>query len=327
MWSFHVLIDYTSCADKLCIPFQNLQNNLSTVIKKAPEKAFISPYRPAVLPQHEECSRKCTASLIPAIREIDKHVDSFVLTPIGRTLNKQISSALSKMHAGAYLEKSDSKSFVQQHIIVLLDSIAVNHLSSLPQPYAVALSAKIASYTIYSLISNMALIRPLGENGRLRITQDLADIELSLEQFILSGGCTSSLSQMDGGRPYAELRAARQMIYWNGFDDKAASPTEICKGILREPWILNVRPSTVLNFLFSFAPDLLSSPHESKNIKIDKYVPMLVDDGETNSWIITMACCDAFYQRESVSVNNHSGDKRVANVLMQLGQDLLRRRK
>jgi len=327
---FHYVRSDGSLTENLShdLKLADFMNNLSTLIKKAPEKAFVLPYRPAVLPQHEECARKCATSLTPAIREIDKLVDSFILSPFGRTLNKQMSAAISKMHAGAYLEDSDRKSFVQQHVGVLLDTIAVNHLSSLPQSYAVALSAKIASHTIYSFISNMALIRPLGENGRLRITQDLADIELCLEQFILSGGSSSSLSQMDGGRPYAELRAARQMIYWNGFDDKTASPVEICKGILREPWIPNVRPSTVLNFLFSFAPDLLSSPHESKNKKIDEYVSMLLEDGETNSWIITMACCDAFYQRESVSAANvGTGDRRVANVLMQLGQELLRRRK
>jgi hypothetical protein len=94
-----------------------------------------------------------------------------------------------------------------------------------------------------------------------------------------------------------------------------------------------------LNFLFSLAPDLLSSPHHSKRMNAQDYVNTLVkydgsvEDGEANAWMTTMACCDAYQQRESieglngVSAGGINGDRRIAAILMALGSELLRRRR
>ena len=317
-------------------------NSLSGYLKNAPDKTFVAPYRPAVSPQHEEASRLCLLALQPALQEIDNVVKKMILVPLCRALNHRISSAIAKIHKGIYLENNTDidtdnmggSSFVQTQLNPLYEQIATQHLSKLPTEYAGIVSRIVASYSIYTFVSNVSLVRPLGEMGRLRITQDLADFELALEQLVFKGGSTMALAQIDRGRAYAELRAIRQMLFWTGLDDKHASPGFICKGLLRENWIKDVRPSTIFHFLFSFAPFLLSSPHHSKRMSAEEYVKTLVnyngsfDDCEHSAWMTTMACCDAYQQRESVDSGRlDGGDKRVAGVLMLLGPELLRRRR
>lgn len=305
----------------------------------APEKAFVAPYRPATSVQHEEAAAMCQTALVPALQEIERMVKSVVLAPLCRALNRRIADIFSKVHHGVYIEsggglEDESPAFVQKHLADIFEVIGQNHLSKFPPEYASIIASKIAAFSIYSYVSNVFLVRPLGENSRLHITQDLADLELCLEQLVLKNGDSLTLSQIDGGKPYAELRAVRQMLYWTGLESKNKSANDIAKGLLREVWIKDVRPTTVLHYLFSFAPSLLSSPHHTKRMRADDYVFHLVkldgsvDDGEDGAWLAIMACCDSYQQRaSSMAGKDLDGDARVAQTLMLLGQELLRRRR
>jgi conserved oligomeric Golgi complex subunit 5 len=278
----------------------------------------------------------CQGALMPALNEIEKTVKTMVLTPLIRALNRRVASAIARLHHGAYLEEShgstDSGSFVQKHLSGLYEQIADQHLSKLPAEYATIVASTVATFSIYTFVSNVSLVRPLGETARLHITQDLADFELSLEQLVLKAGSSMTLSQVELGKPYAELRAVRQMLFWTGLENSTLGASSIAKTMLREVWVKDVRPSTVFHFLFSFAPTLLASPHHSKRIRPEAYVTSLVqldgsiDDGEVSAWMTTMACCDSYQQRESLDTGR-DGDKRIAAILMMLGPELLRRRR
>ncbi len=63
----------------------------------------------------------------------------------------------------------------------------------------------VATFLIYSFVSNAVSLWPLGETSRLRLTQDLADFKLALEQLVFKGGMSLSPSQIAGGKPYAKL--------------------------------------------------------------------------------------------------------------------------
>jgi len=308
-------------------------------LRNAPENTFVVPYRPTTSAQHEEAANLCQVALMPALHEIESTVRSLILTPLCRALNRRIAASIAKMHHGTYLEETidaaagDGASFVKKHLADLYASIAEQHLSRLPAEYANIVASIIAAFSIYTFVSNATLVRPLGEGARLRITQDLADFEMALENLVLNAGNSMSLGQVEHGKPYAELRAVRQMLYWTGMDDKRIAVASLAKSMLREVWVKDVRPSTVFHFLFSFAPPLLSSPHHSKRMRPEEYVSTLVqldgaiDDGEASAWMTTMACCDSYQQRESVDGGARSGDRRVAALLMMLGPELLRRRR
>ena len=159
---------------------------------------------------------------------------------------------------------------------------------------------------------------------------------MALEQLVFKGGTSLLLSQIAGGKPYAELRALRQLLYWTALEDRTLSPAEVAKGLLRSSaFVKELRPSTLFHFLFSFAPALLTSPHHFKKMDAGEYVSNTlvkldgsVEDGEASAWMTTMACCDAYQQRESVDGGDYTdGDWRIGAILMVLGPELLRRRR
>ena len=183
-------------------------------------------------------------------------------------------------------------------------------------------------------------MRPMPEATRLHLTQDLADFELLLQQLITTcGDGHLSLGEISNGKPYAELRAVRNMLFWAGLDDTSKPAAAVAKTMLRESWARDVRPSTMFHYLVAFAPSLLSSPHRFKRVRVDEYVGTLVtldgsvEEGEASSWLTTMACCDSYFQRESAATAGGSGggdgdgDPRIANILMTLGPELLRRQR
>ncbi|KAL7517694.1 hypothetical protein ACHAWX_002594 [Stephanocyclus meneghinianus] len=323
-------------ATKHNIRVATVMSTLATFVRNAPENTFVTPYRPAQSPQHEEASHACSVALLPALQEMENLVKSSILNPLCYALNRRIGIAIAKMHRGIYLSEtvdaSQASSFVQLHLTDQFDQVANAYLSQLPGEYASIVASTIATFSIYSFVSNAALVRPLGETSRLRLTQDLADFELALEQFVFKGG-TSSLSQIADGKPYAELRAVRQLLYWNRLDDKTLSPADVAKSLLREVWVKDFRPSTLFHFLFSFAPNLLSSPHHFKRMDAGEYVGTMVkldgsiEDGEASAWMTCMACCDAYQQRESVDALIVEGDRRISAILMVIGPELLRRRR
>lgn len=299
----------------------------------------MAPYRPAISSQHEEAATLCEIALRPALHQIEAMVTKLILNPLSRALNRRVASSIAVMHHGTYLEEAlggldgAGTSFVDKHLSRLYESIATQHLSQLPPEYAAIVASTVASFSIYTFVSNVSLVRPLGETGRLHITQDLADFELALEQFVFKSGSSISLGQIEHGKPYAELRAVRQMLFWTGLEDISQPAATVAKSILREVWVKDVRPSTVFHFLFSFAPSLLSSPHHAKRMRPEKYVGTIVhldgsvDEGEASAWMTTMACCDSYQQRESVDHSSTDGDRRIAAILMMLGPELLRRRR
>lgn len=300
-------------------------------LKVAGEKTFVAPYRPAVYPQHEEAARICQAGLDPALLEIEKMVKHSILYPLCRAINRRILGVLAKMHHGVYIDSEDAApSFVQKHLTDVLERVGQNLLARFPPEYASLMAARVATFTIYAFVSNAALLRPLGENARLHVTQDLADLELALEQLVVKNGSAQALALVVG-HAYAELRAVRQMLFWTGLENSNASAQDLSKALLREVWMKDVRPSTVLHYLYSFAPSLLSSPHHAKRLKAEDFVATLVkldgsvNDGEDAAWMTTMGCCDSYQQRTS-SVTVNDGDARIPQTLILLGQELIRRR-
>ena len=317
-----------------------IMNAMAESVRAAPEKVFLAPYRPAVTAKLEDAASMCEKALQPALQDIENFVRLHVLNPLCRALNRRVALAVGRMHMGSYLQDGSgllddsSPSFVQKNLAGMYDGIASKLLSKLPTEYASIVASTVAQFSIFAFVSTASLIRPLGESARLHVTQDLADFELTLEQFVLKSGGSLSLSQIASGKPYLELRAVRQMLFWAGLDDKNKTAGDVVKSLLREVWIKDVRPSTVLHYLFSFAPNLLSSPHHSKRLKVEDYVVSSlvkldggVEDGEASAWMTTMACCDSYQQRESAQHGVSDGDSRIPTMLLALGPELLRRRR
>lgn len=272
----------------------------------------------------------CEIALLPAIHEIEKFVQRQLLTPLCNVINRKLAIEIGRMHRGSYEDVSKGNS---EHLDSIYDELTRHVLCHLPTEYCGMVASTVCVFSIYCFVTNVTLIRPLGEAGRLQITQDLADFELMLEQLLFKCGGSMPLNQINMGKPYAELRAVRQMLFWNGLNDETKSSEAVSKALFREVWLKDVRPSTVFHFLFSFAPTLLSSPHHANRMTAEEYVHSLVkldgtvEDGEGKAWMTTMGCCDSYHQRESINKSSSNGDRRIPSILMIIGPELMRRRR
>ena len=78
-------------------------------------------------------------------------------------------------------------------------------------------ASAVATHSIYSFVSNAALLRPLGETAPLRVMQDLADSDLALEQLVFKGGTVLSLSHISGGTGAAPISQVVEHFAINSF--------------------------------------------------------------------------------------------------------------
>ena len=186
------------------------------------------------------------------------------------------------------------------HLGVYLDCSSNSNSAGDP-----GVASNVTAFTIYTFLSNACLVRPLGEAARLHITQVLADLEMALEQFVSMVGGTSTLNHVELKKPYAELRAVRQMLFWTGLDNRGKPADDVAKSLLREVWTKDMRASTIFHYLFSIGPSTLSSPHHVKRMTAGDYVGTLIQldgsvvTGEDAAWLTVMACCDSYVQRAS----------------------------
>lgn len=272
---------------------------LHTYLTKAPKTIFGSAGT-----AHEDCA----VALGPAVATIDSTIQGEVVRPVVKQLNQQLYTVVSRPYG---------PEFVQSHVAPSLERLTESILKKFPPVYSSLISNEIAEHIVLAFITTVSLIRPMTENNRLQITQDLADLELSIQQL-----ATISSEKWINSKAYAELRATRQMLYWTGLEQSSAKTApEVAKSILRELWLSDVRPSTVFHYLFSFAPSALSAPHHVANLTTSAYVEHIVAHEET-TWI--MVCCDRYEQRGTSAASD--GDARVAQIVLALGQELLRRR-
>jgi hypothetical protein len=129
------------------------------------------------------------------------------------------------------------------------------HIRRLPNaPFAAICVSDFVARLISVFIRHASLLRPLQENGKLRLANDMAQLELRLEHIL-------PLKTL--GAPYEELRAFRHMM----FLDSSA--------ILRDSMIDKIRPTNVWHHLISRAPVELQLPHQMKRWSASKYIDWL----------------------------------------------------
>ncbi|CAI5732664.1 unnamed protein product [Hyaloperonospora brassicae] len=133
--------------------------------------------------------------------------------------------------------------------------ILEEHLRRLP---VATFTTKCLADFVERLISvftrHASLLRPLTENGKLRLANDVAQLELHLEHVV-------PLRSL--GVSYEELRAFRHMIFLETSD------------ILRDTTIDKLRPSNVWHHLTSRAPPELQLPHQMKRWTASRYIEWL----------------------------------------------------
>lgn len=138
--------------------------------------------------------------------------------------------------------------------------VVEEHIRRLPSAPCVTLCVRdFVSRLMSNFIRHASLLRPLEENGKLRLASDMAQLELRLE---------SVLPLRSLGAPYEELRAFRHMLFLDS------------SSIVRDSMIDKIRPSNVWHHLIARGPIEMQLPHQQKRWTVVKYI----------DWLATTAC-------------------------------------
>mmetsp|Transcript_12030 Transcript_12030/g.25861 ORF Transcript_12030/g.25861 Transcript_12030/m.25861 type:complete len:556 (-) Transcript_12030:14-1681(-) len=159
---------------------------------------------------------------------------------------------------------------------VAVGNLKREHLAILPagypsvQEFCILLQKRVVSM----FIRHISLLRPLNQQGRLRIARDLAQFELIVSSISLSP--QSKLS--DIGEPYTELRAIRQILFVEPKADALATIDAL------NEFKDQVRKTTLWFSIFANAPAELRSPFSVSSRMEDaqlKYIQQ-IDEFEQN---------------------------------------------
>lgn len=180
-------------------------------------------------------------------------------------------------------------------------------------------------------VSHAALVRPLNNRGKAKLSHDMATLETALSSIY------PKVSEL--GAPYHELRAFRELCF---FGDEQ-NPVTVA-GLLKEQRLTaHLRPSTLLDALFSRAPLEMSSPHVlqrcSERTLVEELLALYYGDtqppsqqqwqqqhdprlgAETAHWEVVQVCLDAYAQRMSAA---QAEPAYLYDVMLNLGPALLK---
>ncbi|RXG60114.1 Conserved oligomeric Golgi complex subunit 5 [Armadillidium vulgare] len=116
----------------------------------------------------------------------------------------------------------------------------------------------LCSFALELFVRHASLLRPIGDQGKMRLAADFAQMELAINPLVPRAS--------DLGRPYRIIRAFRPLLF--------QTPEHIASS----PSIGDVIPySTILHYLFGRAPPELRSPHQTAGWSQTRYSNWLDD--------------------------------------------------
>ena len=130
-------------------------------------------------------------------------------------------------------------------------------------PSAIA-AAKLASRCLDFFVRHVALVRRLSENGKLRLTMDMAELERAV---------AVHLHPVEAlGAPYRALRALRPFLFLASDD------------VLESPLLGDLPRSCVLHHLYSHAPKELATPYQRAGLAPPQYSTWMDKHTEQDVW-------------------------------------------
>ena len=193
-----------------------------------------------------------TAILTVLRNDIDK-----VLSPLVSHIQQSVHQILTSMHEESFdaASSSDAKrellledlqcSQFMKELQSFISRIHMDHLVC--YECGEVLQAKceeIVAFSIEAYVQNCCLVRPLGDHGRMRMTADMAQVELAVAPL-----CRNRLSEL--GATYRMLRSLRKLVHTESQD------------LISSQTILDSLPrSFILFHLISRTPPTFKSPQQ-----------------------------------------------------------------
>lgn len=132
---------------------------------------------------------------------------------------------------------------------------------------------RLSKFLIHTFLLHASIARPMGESGRLKLTGNMTEFEMSLQNFLNTGrvqGSKQSLKVSQIGDEYLALRSFRQLL----FADRA--------GIVNPVETVHLPPLVVLHHVIVRSP--LRLPHEVHGWSEHEYVLWVDKHTEEDAW-------------------------------------------
>ena len=189
--------------------------------------------------------QQCAEAVKPALRTLESLAKTKLLRPATAAMAKALERALAGIHREHFGEGVDdnfteSKAGAPSGEAAAVKSAALSvsgamgstyladfqevlrclsegHLTEYPRESSIVKKAlaRLAARLLRSFVSQIALVRPVAQGGRTRLTQDMALFEDALSPL-------ADASEL--GRSYAELQAFRQALFLESDTDPSTSP-------------------------------------------------------------------------------------------------------
>jgi len=240
-----------------------------------------------------------------SLKDLEK-LGEQILGPLFARTAKQFENILFSLHKEnfggndiARTETQPSSQYIRnlQIQITVFQSCALSKFTAGPwlSKNILLLSSRIVEY----FIRQATLLRPLGEQGKLKLAADMAQLEFVIGplQSVRELGC------------YRALRALRPFIFVETLRISECDEVSI------------LAPSAVLHHLFSRASASLQSPHTLQNWTLIQYDEWLEKHTEQDIWILIKKCLDTY-----ASQVNARGEKEFTPLyplMLSLGPTLL----
>ena len=141
-------------------------------------------------------------------------------------------------------------------------------------PMVGKLVLKMARRLCAFFVRHAALVRPLGDAGRLRMARDIAELEAAIGEALVPAEAI--------GAPYRALRAFKPLLF--------LETTKVPGSLL----LHDLPTSAVLHHLLGRAPAALQSPHAQSGITVSQYSVWMDRHADADAVSRVQQCTDAF---------------------------------
>ncbi|XP_004365523.2 hypothetical protein CAOG_00652 [Capsaspora owczarzaki ATCC 30864] len=257
----------------------------------------------AANPASSSASLAAVQIIQDALKDVGKLLDNIV-APLFDAMCIHLEARLLKMHATDYSKAAppsdrdapaaECSPFVHE-FAALVSHISSEILARFKcEEVTSVLVQRVCCRAMTLFVRHAALVRPLGDGGKLRLTADLAQFEVALGP--LQVRCGMRLADM--GQPYRAMRAFRPILFMDASHIANASAVGDALSV-----------STALHHLFSRGPDEMQSPHVRAQMTPLKYSQWLDTHTEADALVLIGATLEAYAQRVRAR-----GDKQFAPV-------------
>jgi len=227
----------------------------------------------------DDYAENVVETLLPAIDNIRRAYDSLV-EPVMTMIRRELGAIIAKLHRmdlGNNLDPDSNIGRSSSYMKDLADKLSFIK-SEILSKYNLGESGYawvtfIVTFVIRTFVLHASIARPLGESGKLQLTNDMTELEFALSSFMAGNPIGKHSGSLEAiGEDYRSLRAMRPLLFLD--NGMLASPEHTA----------GLPPLVVLHHILVRSP--LPLPHELHGWQEAEYIRWVDEHTEQEAWTL-----------------------------------------